>query len=66
MVELELKEWGNSVGVILPAHKLKELDLKKGDKVEIDIVAKRRIDGFGVCRGAKHFEEEKEPHDKFW
>jgi len=66
MVEVELKEWGNSIGVILPAKKLKELGLHEGDIVEIDLVQKKRIDGFGICKGAKPFEEEREKHDKFW
>ena len=66
MVEVELKLWGNSIGVILPAEKLKELGLQKGDRIEIDLVQKKRIDGFGICKGSKPFEEEKEKHDKFW
>ena len=66
MVEVELKSWGNSVGVILPAEKLKELELHEGDRVDIDIVKKERIDGFGIFRGAKPFEEEKEGHKEFW
>ncbi len=66
MTEVELKEWGNSVGVIIPAEILKELGLQKGDKVEIDVIQKKRVDGFGVCRGAKTFEEEKESHEEFW
>ena len=28
MVEVELREWGNSVGVIIPAETLRELKLK--------------------------------------
>ena len=51
-MEVELKEWGNSVGVILPAERLKELGLHKGDKVDIEFIAKRKTDGFGICRGA--------------
>ena len=66
MVEVELKEWGNSLGLIVPAEKLKELGLHKGDKIEIDIVQKKRMDGFGVCKGAKPFEEEREAHEEFW
>lgn len=66
MVEVELKEWGNSVGVILPSETLKELDLKKGDKIEIDIVKKKRVDGFGTAKGLKPFEEEDESHREFW
>lgn len=66
MVEVELREWGNSIGVILPSEKLKKLNLHKGDKVEIEIIAKRRLNGFGISAGAESFEEEKEVHEEFW
>jgi len=66
MVEVELKEWGNSVGIIVPTEKLKELGLRKGDRIEIDIVQKKRTEGFGICKGARPFEEEKEAHKEFW
>ncbi|MBI3032690.1 AbrB/MazE/SpoVT family DNA-binding domain-containing protein [Candidatus Woesearchaeota archaeon] len=65
MVELELKEWGNSIGVILPAEKLKELHLYKGDKVEITIIPKRRVNGFGIWKGAKSFQREHDDHEDF-
>ena len=66
MVQVELKDWGNSLGVILPKSKLKELNLQKGDTIEIEILSKKKIDGFGVAKGAKPFEEEKEEHEEFW
>ncbi|MBI2664472.1 hypothetical protein HYX10_03975 [Candidatus Woesearchaeota archaeon] len=66
MIETELKEWGNSIGVLLPIEKVRELGLKKGDKVKLDIIGKKRVDAFGVCRGAKPFKEEKENHSEFW
>ena len=66
MVEVELKEWGNSMGVILPAEKLKELRLHKGDRIDITLIQKKRIDGFGVCKGAKPFQEDTEEHKEFW
>ncbi len=66
MVEVELKEWGNSIGVILPSEKLRKLGLKKGDKVEIEIVIKKRIDGFGIAKGAKRLEREKDEHEDLW
>ena len=66
MVEVELKEWGNSIGVILPAEKLRELGLERGDRVDIEIVGKKRIDGFGIAKGAKPFQEEEEHHKEFW
>jgi antitoxin component of MazEF toxin-antitoxin module len=52
MIEAELKEWGNSTGVILPKEELKKLNVKKGDIVLIDVV-KKRIDGFGMDKGRK-------------
>ena len=52
MVEVELKEWGNSIGVVLPIDKIREMNLKKGDKIDIKIMLKKRIDGFGIARGA--------------
>jgi len=66
MVEVELREWGNSIGIILPSEKLKKLNLHKGDKIEIEIIAKKRLDAFGICTKAESFEEEKEEHEEFW
>lgn len=66
MVEVKLREWGNSIGVILPREKLRQLNLRKGDKIELQIIAKKRINGFGICKEAKSFEEEKEGHEEFW
>ena len=66
MVEVELKEWGNSIGVILPIEKLKRMGLKKGDKIEIEIILKKKADGFGISKGAKSFEKEKEEHEDLW
>ncbi len=60
MVEVELKEWGNSTGIILPISTLKKLNLRKGDKVEVEIIKKRIVDGFGICKGAKPFKEDKD------
>ena len=65
MAEAELKAWGNSIGVIIPVEKLKKLGLRKGDTVDIDLVKKKNINGFGICKGAKPFEEEKELHEEF-
>ena len=66
MVAVELKKWGNSIGVILPAEKLKELNLIEGDTVELDLVKKEPRDGFGLCKSVHSFEEEKESHTDFW
>ncbi|MBS3175459.1 AbrB/MazE/SpoVT family DNA-binding domain-containing protein [Candidatus Woesearchaeota archaeon] len=65
MVEVELKEWGNSIGVIIPIEELKELGLGKGDRVEIEIIKKEIADGFGICKGSKSFKEDLEMHGEF-
>ncbi len=66
MIEVELKEWGNSIGLILPAQKLRELKLQEGDRVSIEILSKVRRDGFGIAKGARPFEEEEISHEEFW
>ncbi len=66
MVEVELKRWGNSIGAIFPSDVLNELGLHQGDTIDITVVGKKRIDGFGISRGAKPFEEEKELHPDLW
>jgi len=66
MVEVKLKQWGNSIGVILPKNEIKELGLRKGDKIELKISSKQKVDGFGLCKNMKPFEEEKENHKEFW
>ena len=65
MVEVELKRWGNSLGVILPSDLLKETGLEQGDTLEVDIVSKKRMNGFGIARGARPFIEEEESHQEF-
>jgi len=65
-VEVELKEWGNSIGIILPVNKIREMGLRKGDRVDINITIKKRVNGFGFSKGAKPFEEDKEEHPEFW
>ncbi|MBI2452559.1 hypothetical protein HYV50_05820 [Candidatus Pacearchaeota archaeon] len=66
MIEVELLEWGNSIGVILPRKKIRKLGLKQGDRIEIEIIKKRRLNGFGMCRGAKPMKREEEGHEEFW
>jgi len=53
-VETEVKTWGNSLGIIIPAEEVKKLKLKKGDRVRVEIIAKKRIDGFGMWKGEKY------------
>lgn len=38
MVEVELKKWGNSIGIVLPKEYVDKNHLKANDKVIINIV----------------------------
>ena len=65
MAEVRIKEWGNSLGVIIPKDVAKHVDLHKGDTVKIDIIKNKRIDGFGIFKGAGKYIEEEESHKEF-
>ena len=65
MTEVQIKEWGNSLGVIIPKEIVKHVDLHKGETISIDIIKKKRMDGFGILKGIGKFEEEKEQHEEF-
>jgi len=59
----EIKRWGNSLGIVIPRKVVKELKLSENEVVDINIRKKNRISGFGLCKGAPSFEEEKETHE---
>ena len=65
--------------IVIPRSWMDELALKPGSEVIIEkkngkifvksnqkIVGKKRIDGFGISKGAKSFKEEEEPHPDLW
>lgn len=62
-IETEVKEWGNSLGIIIPVEKVRELKIKKGDKVSFEVIAKKRLDGFGIAKGARPFKKEPFEHE---
>ena len=41
--EVELKRWGNSMGVVLPKDFINEMGLKEKDKILIDVVKKANL-----------------------
>lgn len=63
--ELEIKEWGNSLGLIIPKDITREEGLQGGDKVRIEVHKVRRLDGFGLFKGAPPFERDEEDHGEF-
>ena len=41
-LEAEIKQWGNSLGIIIPAEEVKKLNLNSGDTVKINIIKKKK------------------------
>jgi AbrB family looped-hinge helix DNA binding protein len=66
IVENEAKKWGNSFGIIIPKDIAKKMNIKEGEKLKIDIITNKKIDGFGMFKKAKPFKEEKDTHEEFW
>ena len=62
-IETEIKEWGNSLGIIIPSEKVRELKLKKGDRIAFEVIAKKKINGFGIAKNTIPFEKEPFEHE---
>ena len=58
MAEAKIKRWGNSLALIIPKEITKQEDLDEGDVVKIEISKDKRIDGFGILKGAPKFSRE--------
>lgn len=58
----KVKRWGHSLGITIPKHIAKDAGLSEEDIVNVHIVKKKKVSGFGICRGAAPFKEEKERH----
>ena len=66
MAEVKVKEWGNSLGLIIPREIVKHVDLHKGEIIKIDIIKSKKIDGFGMFKGAPSFKREKDHREDLW
>lgn len=66
MANAQVKKWGNSLGVIIPSKTVKQLKLREGKIIQIEVKVKEKINGFGIFKGAKPFKEEEEPHKELW
>lgn len=66
MTTVKVKEWGNSLGVIIPKEIVEHVSLHAGDEIKIDIIKNKRIDGFGMFKNLPRFKEEREEHEDFW
>lgn len=58
MAETKVKKWGNSLGLVIPKEITKLEDLNEGDIVKVEISKEKRIDAFGMFKGAPSFSKE--------
>ena len=63
---VELKKWGNSLGIIIPKDKIDELSLSEHDIIDIDIMKKEKISGFGIAKGKIPFTRDHAEHEDLW
>ncbi len=61
--DVEVKKWGNSLGVIIPHTIVKKLHLRDGSKIGLEISSKEKISGFGIAKGASSFKRELEERE---
>jgi len=71
MIETEavVKEWGNSLGIVLPSKLRKDERIKSGDKVKVIIIKDNNIlkESFGALRDWKlNAQELKDKLRKEW
>jgi len=67
--EVEVRKWGNSMGVILPRELIRAKELKQHDKVLIDIDVVRKADltkFFGSFKTRKSGQKFKDMVRKGW
>ena len=65
MTETKIKKWGNSLALIIPREIAKVEDLNEGDIVKMEISKGKRVDAFGMFRGAPSFSREDEGNSDF-
>ena len=64
---VELKKWGNSLGIIIPKDKIEELGLSEHDIIDLDIVKKEKVSGFGIAEGKTPYKREHAAeHEDLW
>ncbi len=63
---VKVKKWGELFWDYYPQKALDDLGISVGEVLDVEIVKKRRRNGFGICRGASPYKEEEEPHDNLW
>ncbi len=65
-IHSEIKRWGNSLALVIPAESARELELSEGIAVDFQIRKCRRVDSFGILKGKAPFQRERDEHDDLW
>ena len=66
-VEVTIKKWGNSMGVILPIEMLEKKGLKENDKIQIEIVKEADLSHlFGTLKTGMSGQKFKDMVRKGW
>lgn len=66
-IEVEIKKWGNSIGIILPKSIICEKGLRESDKIVINIVKKADLSkSFGSIKRKMSGQEFKDMVRKGW
>jgi len=53
-VNVKVKKWGNSFGIILPANIVKQNKIREGTNIEVRLITKNKTkakDIFGILKG---------------
>ncbi len=58
MTETKLKQWGNSLALIVPKDIVRLEELSAGETVKVEIIKNKRIDAFGIFKGGSSFSKE--------
>ena len=58
MAEAKIKKWGNSLALIIPKEIARLEDLDEGDIVKLELSKEKRVDAFGILKGAPTFSRE--------
>ncbi len=66
-VEVVVRKWGNSVGVILPKELVEREDLKENEKVLLEVVKEANLEGiFGSLKRKMSGQEFKDMVKEGW
>lgn len=65
MTEAKVKQWGNSLALVIPKDMARREELNVGDVVKVDISKDKRVDAFGIFKGGPRFSREDEGDSDF-